>query len=193
MDAKKAGSILILTVVFFFVAGLSCGAFSERLLEQEAFQTAAGYIRGMQQPAMEAAAPFWELALKPFLHNALLLIVAAAGAFSVAGFPLVFAVLLFKGACLGFTLALMAEVMEAGPFLKAAVFLLPQNLIVIPALLVFCIAGLCFSFQILGEGGKRGRRLLYRRGAGGLFLCFLLSAAALGAGAVTEAFFAGLS
>lgn len=184
-------------VLFFFVFGLSVGAFTEVFLEDGLYYETAGYMQQVFQgedTGLSSREVFWN-ALK---SNGVLLALMTAGGITVIGFPLTLFVLAYKGASLGFTLALIGEALGIRGILSSMPSLLLQNLILIPMFLIFSFATLHVVWRILfhcqeggfrRHGGRGNRKMLYRAGMEIYSLCFLGAAAALLAGCFAQAYF----
>ena len=179
---------LFFIVLFFFLFGLSAGAFTEVFLGDELHSQAAGYVQGLFQAADQGLSSnqvFWN-SLK---SNGMLLALMAAAGITVAGFPIALLVLAYKGASLGFTLALLGDTLGVKGILPSLATLLFQNLILIPMFLLFTFFTLHVALSIITSRSRSGRRGAYQEGMAIYGMCFLGSAAALLAGCFVEAYF----
>jgi len=75
---------------------------------------------------------------------------------SVIGFPLILAIVFAKGMAIGFTVGFLVQQLTWKGILLAAVSVLPQNLLLIPALLLASSASILFSLSLL--------RMIFRKG-----------------------------
>ena len=188
MKRNNHGMMICFTVLFFFVFGLSVGAFTEVFLGEKLHAQAAGYVQSLFQAAdqgLSSGQIFWN-SLK---SNGVLLALMAAGGITVVGFPIALLVLAYKGASLGFTLALLGDTLGAKGILTSLATLLFQNLIFIPMFLLFAFFTLHASLSVLTVRSRGGRMGAYREAMAIYGLCFLGSAAALLGGCFVEAYF----
>lgn len=182
------GTILFFIVFFFFVFGLSAGAFTEVFLEDGLHSQAAGYVQGLFQAAdreVSSSHVFWN-SLK---SNGMLLALMAAGGITVVGFPIALLILSYKGASLGFTLALLGDTLGVRGILPSLATLLFQNLILIPMFLLFTFFTLHVALSIINARGRGGKKGAYQDGMAIYGFCFLGASALLLAGCFVEAYF----
>lgn len=189
MKRREAG-VGLLAVLFFLVAGISAGAFAEVMMGDSLFREVSRYVEGFFQfgAGQAEAADIFFRSLK---QNGFLLLLSAAGGLTVIGFPVIFGVLLYKGASLGFTFALLVDTMGAKGIFTSAASLLIQNFILIPMFLIFSFFSLSFSFSVLFCPDRRIRGKTYRNAVGFFFLCLLFALAVLVIGCLAEAFGSG--
>ncbi len=74
---------------------------------------------------------------------------------SVIGFPMILALVFAKGMAIGFTVGFLVHQLTWKGILLASVGVLPQNLLLIPALVLAASAGILFSLSLL--------RMLFRK------------------------------
>lgn len=89
-------------------------------------------------------------------HLRTLALIAVLG-LSVIGSPLILLFLFTRGFIIGFSVGFLVEQMVFKGVLLSAVAVLPQNLLIVPALILASVAGLDFSIVLVrGRMGNRG-------------------------------------
>ena len=144
----------LLTVLFCFLLGISVGIFTEILLSAEGREGMESFLNAhlflSKLPGTDLPYVFLDSAAT---NLALLLIITLAG-LTIIGFPATLLVLLYKGAALGFSAALLIEMYDFKGVLLVLFTLVPQNLILIPAFLAAFIASLSLALSVLASGPR---------------------------------------
>lgn len=197
MNRKKSAGILgilfqnqgILGIVLFvFFLGLSIGIFTELLLssaERENMGAILDLYFLTDLPSGDLPSVF----LRSFAINFGLLVILIIAGISVIGFPGILLVLIYKGASLGFSSTLLIETYGAKGVLMVLLTLVPQNIILIPAILIASIISLSLAFSLLAVGPKGIKKSLISC-AGNFIVSYLLVAVFLLLGCFVESFIA---
>lgn len=98
--------------------------------------------------------------LKEKLISNLLLVLAMwfVGS-TVVGIPIVYAILLYKGFCLGYTISSIMLTMGAKGILLSISSMLLQNIIWIPCILALAVSGICLYKSIMRDKRKENIKL----------------------------------
>ncbi|MBO8159169.1 stage II sporulation protein M [Thermosyntropha sp.] len=127
-----------------------------------------------------------ELFLKAFLNQAEMLLLIWFLGLTVIGFPLILAVVFFRGFSLGFTTGFLIHEKAGSGVIIALLSVLPQNLVYIPLFIFWAVTAFDFSLYIL-KGNQNQAMPLFR----GIFVYTLLLLAVLfflALGALIEAY-----
>lgn len=144
-------------IFFFFILGISLGALTVSNIDIDTKSNVKSYIDGfisISRTDSIQSAEILKLSLKFNLATTAALFISGL---TYAGLILVPAITTFRGYCLGFTIAFLTDSLGKGGFLLALVSILPQNLVYIPILLVFCVCSLSFAFAVLKSKLNRKR------------------------------------
>lgn len=157
---------LYIFVSVLFVVGAVFGALLVSALtfdQQQKLATEVGQfaLRLQEGAAQNGADAFWERAL---FHAKWLVLVWVLG-ITVVGMPLVLALDFLKGVLVGFAIGTLVSQHEWKGLLFALVSVAPQNLIVVPALLIASVSALSFSLfivkdRLIGSSGTLAQPLL---------------------------------
>lgn len=178
---------VLMTVLFFFLLGISAGVFTEAFLSPENKESIQSFLDGALFLADLSGISLPDVFLSSLAVNLILLFLIALSGFTVIGFPAALLILVYKGATLGFSSALLMETMGMKGAAAVLLTLAPQNLLLIPAFLTGAMAALSFSFSVLSGRSRSVRKSLSGNAAGYLLLFFALSLLVLG-GCLIEAF-----
>ena len=182
---------LLVVVVFCFLMGISLGAFTELLLSPEAKESMRSFLDFHLLLSGLTGKSLPDLFLVSAATNLGLLLVILLAGLTIIGFPAALLVLLYKGAALGFSAALLMDTLNARGVLLVLLTLLPPNLILVPALCGAAAASLRFSFDLLSQGPSQMKKNLSKR-AGPFMIFQVIMAIAMLAGCFIEAFISPL-
>jgi stage II sporulation protein M len=70
---------------------------------------------------------------------------------SIVGLPIILILLFLKGVFIGFTVGFLVHQLAWDGFLFSIVAVIPQNMIVVPALLVMTVISISFSLKLIGH------------------------------------------
>lgn len=172
------------TVLFVFSLGLSIGIFMELLLsaaDRENIGVFLDYYVLLNITGIDLFPVFLQSA---FINFGLFFIMIIGG-ISIIGFPAILLALLYKGASLGFSSALLLDTLGIKGVFTILLTLAPQNIILLPALLIAAIASLSLSFSLLATGPKGIKKSLTSY-AGNFITCYLAIGVLLFVGCLIE-------
>lgn len=174
---------LYLFVFVLFSTGIVFGAVMVGALTLEQKEDLARHLGGffgmLNQGGLDSSASFQQSLL---LHLKWLGLIWVFG-LSVVGLPLIFALDFLKGVLVGFSVAYMIGQYSWKGMVFALVSVLPQNLIVIPAIVVSSVAASAFAIHLVKTRliGKQGHLMqpFWRYTATMLLMLLALIAASL--------------
>jgi stage II sporulation protein M len=178
---------ILITVLFCFFAGISIGVFIETLLSTENKDSIQIFLDTHlffeQLPGNDLTHVFLESAA----INLTLLLIIALGGLTIIGFPAALLVLIYKGATLGFSAALLIETLDFKGLIMVFFTLVPQNLILIPIFLAATMASLSLAFSVLSNKPSNIKKSLTKHAGNYIAFFLLLSVFVLG-GCLIESF-----
>ncbi|OMF35301.1 stage II sporulation protein M [Paenibacillus sp. FSL H8-0548] len=159
MTMVKNQLSLYVFVSVLFVVGVIFGALMVNALtleqQQEMAQDVSQYVRLMDQGLGTGGVDsFWE---RFFFHSKWLLVVWVLG-ITVVGMPGVLALNFLKGALVGFSIGTLINQYGWKGVLFSLVSVAPQNIIVVPAMIIVSAAAISFSIFVIKN------RLLQQKG-----------------------------
>lgn len=135
-------------IIFFFILGISLGALTVSNIDIDTKSDVKAYIDGFVSISKTDNIHSVEILKQSIKFN---LITAAAlfiAGLTYAGILIVPMIATFRGFCLGFTVAFLSDSLDKGGFLLSLVSILPQNLVYLPILIVFCVCSISLAFAI---------------------------------------------
>jgi len=141
---------LILFVSVLFFVGLLFGLLLPLLLpydqKAELFHTLQQYLQTYsQEGTWDAKEMFWD---KSWLYFIMALLIFLLG-LSVIGTPLVLVILFIKGVVIGFASGFVITQLKEKGILFVIFSILPQNLLIVPALIFLSASSLAFSLFLI--------------------------------------------
>ncbi|MFA5636057.1 MAG: stage II sporulation protein M [Anaerovoracaceae bacterium] len=161
---------LMVVVVFCFLLGISLGTFTELLLSADAKESMRQFLDFHLLLSGLTGDLLGDLFLVSAAANLSLFLIILLSGLTVVGFPAALLVLLYKGAALGFSAALLMDAFDAKGVLMVLLTLLPPNLILAPALCGAAVASLRLAFDLLSDSPLQLKKNLAQRA--GPFMTF---------------------
>ncbi|TYP54258.1 stage II sporulation protein M [Thermosediminibacter litoriperuensis] len=165
---RNLGYYFILS--FILVAGVIAGSVSVKLLSDPQKQELLNYIElfftNVQNVNIDSSTVFYA----SVLNNLKTALVICLAGLLVISFPVILIVIFFRGYILGFTVGFL--VVEFG--IKGSIFallsILPQNIIIIPAIISIGVTGMYFAVTVI-----KNRRRMHQDGYFSMLLSYMLS------------------
>lgn len=153
--------LLYFIVLLFFVAGISAGAFTADALSVEQKEELVNYFKGFfsileKEPVYSGAVFKQSLA-----NNLQIVILIWLLGITVIGVPLILLLIGVKGFIIGFSVGFLVEEMKLRGVLFALVAVLPQNLIIVPGIVVSGVLGIAFSTALIRRRKTRPKKSFF--------------------------------
>jgi len=165
-------------ILFFIILGISIGAFTEKMMSLSQKSELGIFLDRYFNIAYLDNLSKKEILTQSVVNNYKMLGIIFLSSVLVIGFPIIFAVLTYKGITIGFTVAFFMEKMQMRGLGIAISSILPQNIVFIPVLIIAALIGLGFSFEILFRKDGPHRRGYFQVLSGYsimfILLCFIL-------------------
>lgn len=136
-------------VLVFFVAGIAAGAFTVDALSSMQKEELVSYFQSffsiLDKEPVQSATVFKQ----SFLNNSQFVLIIWVLGITVIGIPLILMIVGIKGFIIGFSVSFLVEGMGLRGLLFALAAVLPQNLLIVPGILVAGVLGISFSISML--------------------------------------------
>ncbi len=137
-----------LLIVFFLVVGITAGTVTVSHLQMGTQQALMSYKDSLFISVKSVDPDFWGIFFHSLLYHTLVFGVIAVFSLMMLGIPVIAAVMIFKGFCVGFTVGVLALDMSVGGFLAIVVCLFLPNLVFIPCVCKAGVLGLNNALQV---------------------------------------------
>lgn len=136
-------------IIFFFILGISLGALTVNNIDIETKSNVKAYIENFISISRTDSVHSLEILKQSIKFNLITCIVLFLSGLTYAGILIVPLISTFRGFCIGITVAFLNDSLSKGGLLLSLASILPQNLIYIPVLIVFCVCSLSLAFAVL--------------------------------------------
>ena len=177
--------------LFFFVLGLSAGIFTELMMTSADKESMLSYLDKYFFLSNPKDLAFVDIFMNSAGNNLGLLIIILLSGLTAIGFPVAMAALIYKGMALGFSAALLIDSMNFKGVAIVFTSMIPQNLLIIPAMILAGVAALNLAFHTIANRKFGIKKSLAESSGSYLFLNLLLGIAVL-AGCFIESFLSPL-
>ncbi len=150
-----------LIIFFIFVIGIFSGVFFINNLQEAPKTEITNYLNQFIEKfkSLESI-DYMALLQNSVMQNSVLAIIIWFFGTTVIGIPVVFAIILYRGFCLGYTISLCITIMGLGKGISfVLVTLVLQNLLFIPAILAIAVSGIKLYKSIVKDKTKENIKL----------------------------------
>jgi len=152
LASLKRNWALCLVVVAVIAAGMFAGIWSARGLHREQVAEMDAYIRGLFSYPAGFQIDSGAVLRTSVVNNLMLFGAVYLAGLSVIGIPVMLGLVFVRGFALGFAACILVGDRGWQGTVLAAAALLPQNLILIPAIVIAAVASLSFSLLLIRRG-----------------------------------------
>ncbi|QOX63438.1 stage II sporulation protein M [Anoxybacterium hadale] len=190
-DLIMSSPASFVAALFFFVLGLSAGVFTELMMTSAEKEGMISYLDKYFFLSNPKDLAFTDIFMNSAGNNLGLLIIILLSGMAAIGFPIALAALVYKGMALGFSAALLIDSMNFKGVAIVFTSMIPQNLLIIPAMILACVAALNIAFHTISNRKFGIKKSLAESSGSYLFLNLLFAVAILG-GCFIESFLSPL-
>ena len=148
--------MLYFIIMLSFCVGIATGVFSVKALSATQKDQLLDYlVSSLQVVTSKAGVNYSQILWDSILSNLKTMLLIWGFSIALYTFPLVFGVVGIRGFILGFTVGFLIENMGLKGALFAVVAILPQNLVIIPALMI--LAALSVNYSLTAFKNKRAK------------------------------------
>jgi len=133
----------------FFIIGISAGAFTVKSLSDSHKQELISYMRGFFNVLNNNSVDGFSVLKQSLANNLQISALIWILGITVVGIPLILLLITARGFIIGFTVGFLADQLGIKGTLFSIVTILPQNIIIIPGILVVAVIGIGFSTMII--------------------------------------------
>lgn len=182
----ESGASFVATL-FFFILGISAGIFTELMMGSTEKQGILAYLDKYLLLSTFENVTFSDIFLSSAGNNLSLLMIIILSGFTAIGFPAALVAVTYKGMALGFSAALLIDTMSYKGVALVFTSMLPQNLIIIPTILIASIAALNVAFHTISNR-RLGIKKSLAESSGPYILLNIVLILAILAGCIIESF-----
>jgi stage II sporulation protein M len=154
----KNNALLYFLVLVFFIAGITAGAFTVDALSSVQKEELVNYFQSffsvLNSETVKSAAVFKQ----SLANNVQFILLIWILGITIIGIPLILMIVGIKGFIIGFSVSFLVEGMGVRGLLFALVSILPQNLLIVPAVVVAGVMGISFSLSMLNRRKIRHKK-----------------------------------
>ncbi len=177
--------------LFFFLLGISAGVFTELMMSSAEKEAMISYLDQYFLLSNPNDLAFSEIFMKSAGNNLGLLFIMLLSGLTAIGFPVAMAALIYKGMALGFSAALLIDSMSFKGIAIVFTSMIPQNLLIIPAIILAGVAALNVAFHTISNRKFGIKKSIAESSGSYLFINAILAAVIL-VGCFIESFFSPL-
>ncbi len=140
-----------LLILLIFIAGVALGSFKVSGLEggvrTHLLQMLDNYLKGGIEGNLNGSSIF----ASAFFHQSKTILLIWFLGLTVIGFPLILAVVFFRGFSLGFTLKFLFQEKAGAGIVLSFISVLPQNIVYIPFLIMWAVVAINASLYLIKD------------------------------------------
>ncbi|MTI68309.1 MAG: stage II sporulation protein M [Firmicutes bacterium] len=152
---------LYFIIVIFLIVGISAGAITTKVLntsqKKEIINFMDSFFKILNEESINSGILFKHSIINNIKTVGLLWFLGII----IVGIPLVFIVVVLRGFIIGFTVGFLYVELGFKGFLFAILAILPQNLFLIPGIVIISVMSLSFSIRIIKNKFKRSLKFNY--------------------------------
>ena len=166
----------------FFIIGISSGAFTVKSLSDSHKQELISYMKGFFHILSNRSIDEFSVLKQSLANNLQTSAMIWLLGITVVGIPLILLLIAIRGFIIGFTVGFLADQMGFKGALFSFIAILPQNILIVPGILVIGVIGIGFSTMIIKNKLRKKtinhdstfkQFILYSTII--LFICFIIS------------------
>lgn len=167
--------------MMFFIIGISSGAFTLKALGEQHKRELISYMQGFFQILSQRSINEFLVLKQSIINNLQTGILIWILGVTIIGIPFILLIVAIRGFIIGFTVGFLIEQMGLMGFSFSILAILPQNLFIVPGILIIAVIGISFSVMIIKSKLNRNYQvdiirqfILYSTIIGSIFLLILI-------------------
>lgn len=149
MDEVLSNKVQYLVVVFFLVVGITAGTYTINRMSGQAHTELSEYIQLIFSTVKKGAIDHFTVFLYAWLQNTIVFATITAFSLLMIGIPLIAAVVILKGFCVGFTAGVLVLGFGSGGFVAIVVAMLLPALVLLPCVCKAAVLGTGYSVTVI--------------------------------------------
>ncbi|MBA1337070.1 MAG: hypothetical protein HPY66_3506 [Firmicutes bacterium] len=156
----KSNLLLYFIVFVFFVGGVAAGAFTVDALSITQREELVIYFQGFFNVLDEGPVPSAAVFKQSLKNNFQIVALNWVLGVTVIGIPVILLMVGLKGFVIGFSVGFLAEEMGFKGLFFALAAILPQNILLVPSIIISGVLGISFSTAIIKRRKARHKKSL---------------------------------
>lgn len=136
-------------VILFFVVGISSGAFTVKALSDQHKGELISYMQSFFQVLSQSTFDAFSVLKQSLVNNLQTGILTWILGVTIIGIPLILLIIVIRGFIIGFTVGFLIEQMGMKGFIFCVFAILPQNLFIIPGIIIIAVIAVSFSVMLI--------------------------------------------
>lgn len=145
----EGNSGIYFLVSMFFIIGISAGVFTVKALEPYQKQELINYMRVFFHILNDNPIDSFAVFKQSFINNLQTIVLIWILGITVIGMPLILILVAIRGLIVGFTVGFLVEQLGVRGVVFSIISILPQNLLILPCIIVIAVLGISFSKMLL--------------------------------------------
>ena len=141
--------VIYFIVILFFVVGISSGAFTVKALSDQHKGELISYMQNFFQVLNQSTFDAFSVLKQSLVNNMQTGILTWILGITIIGIPLILLIIVIRGFIIGFTVGFLIEQMGIKGFLFCVFAILPQNLFIIPGIIIIAVIAVSFSVMLI--------------------------------------------
>lgn len=133
----------------FFIIGISSGAFTVKTLADYQKQELISYMKNFFQVLSNKPIDAFSVFKQSLTNNLQTAVFIWILGITVIGMPIILLLIAVRGLIIGFTVGFLVEQLGVKGILFSFISIFPQNLLIIPSIVVIAVMGIGFSKMII--------------------------------------------
>ncbi len=154
---------LYFITILFLMIGISAGSVTTKILDATQKKELISFMDSFFKVLNEDSINSIVLLKQSILNNIQTLILIWVLGVVVIGLPIIFGVIILRGFIIGFTVGFLFIEYGFKGFLFSIFSILPQNLFIIPGLIISSVISIGFSISVFKNKTKNNRRYSYMK------------------------------
>ncbi|TCO79831.1 stage II sporulation protein M [Marinisporobacter balticus] len=145
----QGNAMIYFFVCMFFIIGISAGAFTVKTLADYQKQELISYMKSFFQILSNKPIDGLSVLKQSLINNLQTATFIWILGITVVGVPLILLLIAIRGLIIGFTVGFLVEQLGVKGILFSFISVFPQNLVIIPSIIVIAVMGIGFSKMII--------------------------------------------
>lgn len=144
-------------VIMFFMVGISSGAFTTKALSQAENKELIKYLQNFFRIVDTKVIDQFSILKQALINNLQTGVLIWILGVTIIGIPLILLLVAVRGFIIGFTVGFFIQQMGVKGLIFSILSLLPQNIIIIPGVIIVAVLGISFSIMLIRNKVKKTR------------------------------------
>lgn len=170
------------------MVGISSGAITIKVLNQEQKKQIIDFLDSFFRILREEQIDSRIIFRQSLMNNFKTIIMIWFLGVTVIGTPIIVAILILRGFVIGFTVGFLIKELGFNGFIFTLSTIFPQNIFIIPGLLIISVVSICFSMETIKRRRKKKLKISFAKELTNYTLAILLISLIIILGSIVEAF-----